>query len=174
MYLRDLAVSISDAAVLPEGRTAPEFNTGTHTPVEAYLDLLPRRKVVLGDLAKVNVVVGPRRPGDASYFAALNVAVLYWPWFDFDRYFALPKAEQQLRIVHVLHKALLRIARRTASSPAWFEAAYSQLLSKSFPLPELSEFELRRRWGLLSPREKRALKRPSRKMGRPSRRSRST
>src|SRR5262245_57579859 len=75
MYLRDLAVYAADAAVLLANYTLRDFNSSTHTPVEAYLDQLGRRKVVLGDLAKVNVEVGARRPGGPTYFAALNSVV---------------------------------------------------------------------------------------------------
>ena len=116
MLLRDLAVYASDLAIMPPGWSQGDFNVSAYTPVEAYLDRLPRRKVMLDDLAKVNVVIGPRPARDQPYWAALNVAMIYWPWFDFSRYFTLSRAEQQLRIIEVLHKALLRIARQTESS----------------------------------------------------------
>ena len=159
MFLRDLAVYASDLAVMPQGWSQRDFNVSTCTPVEAYLDRLPRRKVMLDDLAKVNVVIGPRPARDQPYWAALNVAIIYWPWFDFSRYFTLSRAEQQLRIIEILHKALLRIARRTDSSQTWYHEAYSALTSQQFPLPEISDYELRRRWGLLSAKEVRAAKR---------------
>jgi hypothetical protein len=154
MYLRDLAVYASDAAEFPRGRTCRDFNMTTHAPVEAYLDLLPRRTVCLGDLAKVNIVVGPRPPAARSYFAALNVAIAYWPWFDFGRYFALSRAGQQRRVITVLHKSLLRIAKRTGSDPVWYEAAFAALGGMTFPLPEIMEYELRRRHGVLLSHEK--------------------
>jgi hypothetical protein len=109
---------------------------------------------VLGDLAKVNVVVGPRPAAHRTYFAALNVAILYWPRFDFGRYFSLPRAGQQRRIVEVLHKALLGVARRTGSGRAWYDTAFAALMAAPFPLPEITEPELRRRWGLVLPHEK--------------------
>ena len=158
MYLRDLAVYASDLAGFPQGFTCGDFNLSTHTPVEAYLESLPRRKVVLGDLAKVNVVIGPRLPGQKAYFAASNVAIACWPWFDFRRYFSLSREGQQCRIIAVLHKTLLRIARRTNSATGWYETAFAALARRSFPLPEITELELRRRTGLLSPRKKSALK----------------
>lgn len=155
MYLRDLAVYASRAAKMPPRRTFRRFNRSTHTPVEAYLDLLPSRKVILGNLAKVNVVVGPRPPGDKAYSAALNVAIVYWPRFDFGRYFSLSREGQQRRIVAVLHTTLLRIAERTNSATHWYRAAFSALSDKSWPLPELTDFELYGRWGLLLPHQKR-------------------
>ena len=163
MYLRDLAVYASDLAELPRGRSLRDFNQSTHPPVEAYQDLLPRRKVVLDDLSKVNLVVGPRPSEHLPYFAALNVAIIYWSRFDFRRYFSLSREGQQRRVVEILHKTLLRIAKRTGSCKNWYEAAFTALKGTIFPLPQITEFELRRRWGLLSPREKRALKRPRRK-----------
>jgi hypothetical protein len=153
MYLRDLAVYASGAARLPDGATARQFNESTHTPVEAYLALLPRRTVVLDDLAKVNVAVGPVER--QRYFAALNIATIYWPWFNFESYCAWTRDKQQRRIAEVLHKALLHIARRTGSPTHWYEDAYGAFLQQRFPLPEISDFELRRRWGLLTPEEKR-------------------
>ena len=159
MFLRDLAVYASDLAITPPGWSQGDFNVSAYTPVEAYLDRLPRRKVMLDDFAKVNVVIGPRPARDQPYWAALNVAMIYWPWFDFSRHFTLSRAEQQLRIIEVLHKALLRIARQTDSSQTWYREAYSALTSQPFPLPEISDYELRRRWGLLSAKEVRATKR---------------
>ena len=170
MFLRDLAVCACDLAVMPQGWSQRDFHVSACTPVEAYLDRLPRRKVMLDDLAKVNVVIGPRPARDQPYWAALNVAIIYWPWFDFSRYFTLSRAEQQLRIIEVLHKALLRIARRTDSSQTWYHEAYSALTGEPFPLPEISDYELRRRWGLLSAKEVRAAKR-RRKDGRAKRRT---
>ena len=152
MYLRELSLYSSNVAALPYPHTSREFNAGTHTPVETFLDLLPRRKVWLGDLAKVNVVVGPRPAEASTYFEALNVAIIYWPWFKFPTYFALDRAAQQRRVVDVLYRALLRIAYRTESPTHWFESAFSELAATPFPLPEIPERELLRRWGLLSPR----------------------
>lgn len=167
MYLRDLAVYASDEARLPPGRSPRDFNVSAQTPVEAYLDRLPRRRVVLGDLAKVNVVVGPRPAGEPAYFAALNVAIVFWPRFDFGRYFALSRAGQQRRIIGVLHKALVRLAGRTNSCTTWYDDALVAFRDVPLPLPELTEFELRRRWGLLLPHEKKALKRRGERPARP-------
>src|SRR5262245_46381676 len=143
MYLRDLAVGASTASAMPQGRTHLEFNVSCYTPVEAYLDLLPRRKVVLDDLAKVNVWIGKRPPKTQMYLSAGNVAVIYWPWFDFPRYFSLSRAEQQVRIAATLHKTLLRIAARTNSRRSWYVVAYSAFMAQTIPLPEISDFELR-------------------------------
>jgi hypothetical protein len=162
MYLRDLAMYASKTVQMPTGWTHREFNQSTHTPVEAYLDSLPRRRVVLGDLSKVNVVVGPRPPGAPAYFAALNVAIIYRPRFDFGRYFLLSRGAQQRRVIEVLHRALLRIARRTGCETSWYEGAFAALRRTPFPMPELTDFELRRRWGLLQSHEKRALLRGAR------------
>jgi len=152
MYLRDLALYASDEAPLSDNQRL-QINQSAYTPVEAYLAALPRRTVVLGDLAKVNVAVGPRGKSQA-YWDALNVAIIYWPRFDFPRYFQLSRARQQLRILEVLHKALLNIARRTQSDRSWYDSAYVAMRQQSFPLPEIEEQELLRRWGLL-PRKQR-------------------
>jgi hypothetical protein len=96
----------------------------------------------------------------------MNVAIAYWPSFDFGRYFYLSREGQQRRIVAVLHKALLRIAKRTNSATGWYETALAALLGMEFPLPEISELELRRRCGFLPAHEKSALKRRSRKASR--------
>jgi hypothetical protein len=162
MYLRDLSLYASDSAELPHLHTSREFNLSTHTPVEAFLDLLPRRKVWLNDLAKVNIVVGPRPDGTPMSFSALNVASVSWPWFDFTRYFSLDRSDQQRRILGVVHKALSRVARQTDSPMHWYDAARATLDGLIYPLSEISDFELRRRWGLLSPRERRSGRRKRR------------
>ncbi len=159
MYLRDLAVWASDAAQMPAGCGRAAFNNSTHTPVEAYLDCLPRRQVVLHDFAKVNVALGPRPPKVRAFEDLDDVAILYWPWFDFSRYFRASRTKQQRRIIDVLHKALLRIASRTGSPTHWYHEAYEKLKQQPLPLPEITEDELRRRWGLLTDREKKAAKR---------------
>jgi hypothetical protein len=159
MYFRDLAVYASDDAHLPD-KLELQFNLSTHTPVEAYLAALPRRQVVLGDLAKVNVAVGPRG-GSLPYWDCLNVAIIYWPRFDFSRYIELSRAQQQLRILAVLHKALLNIARRTGSDCSWYDAAYEAVRGQPFPLPEIEEQELLRRCGLLPRKQRRRRRLPS-------------
>ena len=161
MFLRDLSVWASDDAKMPRGWCQGDFNLSTQTPVEAYLDLLPRRKVNLSDFAKVNVAIGPRPPDEEPFCDAIDVAVIYWPWFNFSLYFRLSRAEQQQRIVDVLYKALIRIAKRRGSSDIWYHKAYAELMRRQFPLPEISDFELRRRWGLLTEAEIKALKRRS-------------
>ena len=70
-------VDASDLATMPQGWGLRDFNVSAYTPVEAYLDRLPRRKVMLDDLAKVNVQIGPRPAGDPPYWATLNVAIIY-------------------------------------------------------------------------------------------------
>jgi hypothetical protein len=162
VFLRDLSVHASESRDGLKGRKERNFNLSTHTPVEAYLDLLPR-KVVLGNLSKINVILGPRPPDEEPYSDAFNVAMIYWPRFDFSQYFSLARAQQQKRIATILHKALLRIAHRKKADPAPFETAYSSLMQQPFPLPEITDFEMRRRLGLLSRAEKRALKRRARK-----------
>ena len=57
MYLRDLSLWRIGCGPNAAGTDRLDFNGTTHAAVEAYLDLLPRRRVVLADLAKVNVVV---------------------------------------------------------------------------------------------------------------------
>jgi len=155
MYLRDLVLCASQLAVFPRGKTARDFNLSAIAPVEAYLDALPRRKVQLDDLAKVNIVVGPKRAAERPYFAALNVAIIYWQRFSFRQYFALSRTDQQEQIIKIVHQSLLRIARRTHAATDWYQAALLALKQRPFPLPELSEHEVRRRWGLLPRKRKR-------------------
>lgn len=141
--------------MFPPGKTARDFNQSAIAPVEAYLDALPRRKVVLDDLAKVNIVVGPKRVDERLYFAALNVAIIYRPRFDFCRYFSLSPSAQQRRIIEIVHKTLLRIARRTNSMTDPYQAALLTVKQRPFPLPSPSDLELRRRWGLVPRKRKR-------------------
>jgi hypothetical protein len=160
VYLRDLQVNLSRIAKLPEGYSARAFHDSTHAVVERYLDLLPRRKVKLGGASKVNVQIGPR-PSYERQFVLLpdGVAFIWMERFDLERYARVDRAEQQRILLDALHGGLLDIVDRTGSDPLPFERARDGLLTRSFPLPEIPEKELLRRWGLLRGRRRRSQRR---------------
>lgn len=162
MYLRDLTVELSALAELPPGYTPREFHDSTHAVVERYLDLLPRRKLRLAGAAKVILCVGLRPPagiGVEREFVLYpgGVAFLWLHCFGLDldltSYAESGRASQQQALLSTVEAGLVAIARRTGDDPAPFEDAARALRAEPFPLPEIPEDELRRRWGLL-PRAK--------------------
>jgi hypothetical protein len=174
MFLRDLAIELSDIAVLPPGYAARQFHDSTHAVVEAYLAALPRRKVKLANAAKIIVCVGPR---PAAGIGAEDDFVVYpggivFIWLsgigldlDLGTYVETGRAAQQQMLLAALHGALLNVASRTGDDIAELQQANQALLANGFPLPEISDQELRRRWRLLpTPARKRKSpgKRPDR------------
>ena len=160
LYLRDLAVELSDRAQIPTCYSPSEFQDSTHAVVERYLDRLPRRKVRLADVAKVILRVGPRpsagigaERGFVVY--AGGVAFLWMHDFerdlDLERYAQADRAAQQQMLLAFMHDGLLLIAGRTGDDPGPFQRAARELLGEQFPLPEIPDDELRRRWGLAPP-----------------------
>jgi hypothetical protein len=110
---------------------------------------------MLDNLAKVNIVVGPKPADTRSYFAALNVAIVYSPRFNFVRYFSLSRSAQQRLILKTVHQTLLRIARRTDAETDWYQSAFLAIRQLPCPLPDVPEPELRRRWRLVPRKRKR-------------------
>ena len=60
MYLRDLQLDVSPLVDVARLMSRDEWRQTLHTVVERYLDQLPPRKVKLGGVAKIVVVLGPR------------------------------------------------------------------------------------------------------------------
>lgn len=159
MYLRDLSVELSDLAELPAGYTAREFHESTHPVVERYLELLPRRRVRLGGAAKVVLCVGPRPPAgigtERDFVLYPDGVALLWLRdvgldLDLPLYAQSSQDVQQQLLLAAVEAGLLAIAGRTGEDAAPFEAAAQALRAEPFPLPEIPEDELRRRWGLVS------------------------
>jgi hypothetical protein len=158
VYLRDLAIELSDEAVLPPEYTRRQFHDSTHAVVEAYLDALPRRRVKVADAAKIIVCVGPR----PSYGIGTENDLVVYPdgvafvWLagigldiDLTTYIDVDQVTQQQMLLSALHGALLAMAARAGGDARELERARQTLFLKGFPLPEISEQELHRRWGLL-------------------------
>jgi hypothetical protein len=161
MYLRDLAIELSDLTILPKGYTARQFHDSTHDVVEAYLDALGRRKVRLADAANIIVRVGPRPDvgiGSEAEFVVYpdGVAFVWLAGMGLDvnlaSYVTSDRATRQKMLLTMLTSALLAVASRSGDDATPLERAKQSLLAKTFPLPEIPEKELRRRWGLLPQR----------------------
>jgi hypothetical protein len=159
MYLRDLSIELSDRAVLPKGYTARRFHDSTHAVVEAYLGALPRRKVKVGEAAKVILYVGPRdlaEIGSEDDIVVLPDGVAF-VWLsgvghdlDVAQYAGSDRTSQQQMLLAALDGGLVAIARRMGGDFAALERVKQTLLAREFPLPEIREQELLWRWGLLS------------------------
>src|SRR6056297_1898532 len=100
MYLRDLQVRLSPIAVLPAGFSWGSVQGAIHAVVEHYLSQLPRRKVKLGDAAKICIQLGPRPAvgifshSDSGVFSD-GVGWIWLSSFDFDTLARAAKTEQQ-------------------------------------------------------------------------------
>jgi hypothetical protein len=167
MYLRDLQLEPSPAAELPSTLPLQDLRKSMYAVAVAYLAQLPRRKVVLGDAAKINVLLGPRPP--AGIFSHDEFGIypdgVGWIWveaFDFKGLCGLDAKAGQLMLLDALHGALLDVARRTESDAQPFVEARQALLAHPFPLPELPWRDLEAHWGLL-PKQKGAAKRKTRR-----------
>ena len=169
MYLRDLAIHLSHLATVPEPWTRRDFNLSTHAVVERYLELLPRRSIVLGDLGKLNVTVGPSDEKEKLFWYCLGIGHYCWRAFDVVAYCAATREEQQKKLLSILHSSLLRVARRFNAQTVEFVAAKNAILALEFPLPEFSQQELLQRFGLV---KKKAPQRQAKARGTTSRRTR--
>jgi hypothetical protein len=160
MYLRDLQMEPSDAVELPSGLSWPLVRTSMWAVAVGYLAQLPRRKVVLGNASKINVMVGPRPA--VGIFSHSDFGIypdgIGWIWMQMFDFSALCEADaqgRQLALLNVLHEALLEVAKLTESDTQPFVSAREALLLHPFPLPELMWHDLWGHWGLL-PKKRRA------------------
>lgn len=160
MYLRDLQICLSRVAVLPDGFSWESVHGPMFAVVEGFLAQLPRRKVKLGDAAKVCIMLGPRPP--VGIFSHSDFGIypdgVGWIWmsgFDFATLAVSNQTEQQRMFLDVVHNGLMEFARLTQSDPEPFIRANESLLAHPLPLPEFTREELMIRWGL-APKAKKA------------------
>ena len=159
MYLRDLQLNVSPLVNMTGLMSRDEWRDTLHAVVERYLDQLPRRKVNLGDAAKIVVVLGPRdTTGSLSHghFGLCDGLGMIWlPAFDFVGLANANLSGRQLFFLEALHSGLLEIANSIGSPTEPFVKAREALLAHPLPLPGISEKELLTRWGLIRKRRRR-------------------
>lgn len=118
MYLRDLAVFPSQFR--PGDEFTAIFNMSTHIVVGPVLAWIQRNKVVLDQLAKLNVEAGEPDPetSEIRYGKRQGVGTYYAPGFDFEGYSQIDDAEQQHVVLNLSpkHSAMLRICPVTIRS----------------------------------------------------------
>ena len=140
MYLRDLAVFASKFG--PSNNFTKAFDVSTHIVVEPVLAWIPRNKVVLDDLAKLNVSPGnPETPnckyktwqGVGTYYAASD--------FDFEHYSRLDEAAQQEIILELLSNAFTYVADQSGGNPSLCLDARERVREYGLPLPRLNSPE---------------------------------
>lgn len=111
MYLRDLAVFPSQFR--PGDEFTAIFNMSAHIVVGPVLAWIQRNKVVLDQLAKLNVEAGEPDPetSEIRYGKRQGVGTYYAPGFDFEGYSQIDDAEQQHVVLNLSpkHSAMLRI-----------------------------------------------------------------
>jgi hypothetical protein len=136
MYLRDLAVFASPFE--RESTFTKAFNVSTHIVVEPVLAWIPRNKVVLDDLAKLNVAVGRTETPDSRYSKWQGVGTYYVTDFNFERYSGLGESTQQEQILKMLTNAFVYVAGHSGSDASLCFDAIRRVSQRGLPLPTLN------------------------------------
>jgi hypothetical protein len=151
MYLRDLAVFSSKFR--PSDELTALFDVSTHIVVEPVLAWIPRNKVVLDQLAKLNVEAGdPEAPG-SRYEKWQGVGTYYVPDFDFERYSLSSVSEQADVILSLLTEAFGYVADRSGSDASLCFEAVRKVRESGLPLPRLNSQEF---WAALPASKRRS------------------
>jgi hypothetical protein len=135
MYLRDVAIG---ATWLTHSEQRVAFNVSTLSLSLEFLRAIPRRKIVLDNLKKLNVFVGDPGPENSDYATWQGVGNVYVPEFDFDFYFSLPREIQQESVLRLYEAAFWLVATRSASDASLCLAAVDHVRSLGLPLPDIS------------------------------------
>jgi hypothetical protein len=151
MYLRDLAVFASPS--VPASGLTTIFNVSTHVVVEPVLAWIPRNKVVLDDLAKLNVEVGGSETPESRYSKALGVGTFCVTEFGFEDYGDLTDAAQQELILELLDRAFRHVAEQSDSDASLCFDAVRRVRAWGLPLPRLNSREF---WHALPAHKRRA------------------
>ena len=147
-YLRLLGAGLDSQVIRPPGVSERDVNMTLHAVVEAFLDELPRRYPFPG-VGKVYLRLGGQPPGGVrSYGPEVGVAEFIWDSFDLTEYLGSDRPRQQAVVLEALERGLLAVAATVGADPAPIRAAATRLRAREFPLPEFSDAELDRRWGL--------------------------
>jgi hypothetical protein len=121
--------------------------------VELVLGWIPRRSVVLGDIAKLNVSVGgPKRPG-RPFDRWQSIGTYHATGFDIDAYLESGAAVQQRSILALLRNAFACAARATRSNGSVCLAAVDTVARFGLPLPPLDSAQF---WQALPPARRRS------------------
>ena len=135
MYLRDLAVG---ATWITNTAERVAFNVTTLCVNLELLRALPRRKIVLDNLAKLNVFVGEQGPDGVDYYKWQGIGNVYVPDFSFYEYFALARTEQQQAILRLYQSVIFLVADRTGSDATLCYSTIDKVRSLGLPLPDIS------------------------------------
>ena len=135
MYLRDLAAG---ATWITRTEERLAFNLSTLCVSFEFLQALPRRKIVLDNLAKLNIYVGEPGPDGIDYDKWQGVGNVYVPEFDFVRYLSLPRIEQQETVLQLYKDAISLVAERTDSDATSCYTTIDKVRSLGLPLPDIS------------------------------------
>lgn len=115
MYFRDLAISVSSWADIPNEHSRKEFYLPANAVQEIFLTFMPA-KYVLDGTGKTNLLLGPRGV-EKQYLQLLNVNKYFVEDFDFEAYFAATiKAKDELLLIS-LERGLLDIATKHNADP---------------------------------------------------------
>jgi hypothetical protein len=135
MYLRSIDIG---ATWITFSEERASFNVSTLCLTLEVLRALPRRKIVLDQLKKLNVFIGDAGPDGVDYEKWQGVGNVYVRDFDFRFYFSLPRATQQDAVLR-LHEAAVRlVANRAGSDASLCLSAIEHVRSLGLPLPDIS------------------------------------
>ena len=135
MYLRDLAAG---ATWINRTEERLAFNVSTLCVSLEFLRALPRRKIVLGNLAKLNIYVGEAGPDGIDYDKWQGIGNVYVPKFDFGKYFSLSRVDQQEAVLQLYRDAISLVAERTESDATLCYSTIDKVRSLGLPLPDMS------------------------------------
>jgi hypothetical protein len=154
MYLRDLAILVDQPDGSPD-RVLSFFGLTQHVVVELVLAWIPRNKVVLDHLAKLNVVVGKRNRSEPEYDKWQGVGTYRVDAVNFEKYIRIPKAEQQRAVLTLLGSAFTYVAKASGNDASLCMQAIERVEGFGLPLPEIGSEAF---W-LLMPKHKKRSKR---------------
>jgi len=139
MYLRDLAICASwhlQANKRDEFRGL--FDRTSHVVVESVLAWIPRRAVVLDNLAKLNVAVGDPKGFEVLYDKWQGVGTYYVEAFDFQAYASKSSTGRQSSVLELLGAGFSYVGGVSCSDISLCHKAIEKVRSFGLPLPALN------------------------------------
>lgn len=115
MYFRDLAISASSWAEIPNGHSRKEFHLPANVVQEIFLTFMPA-KYLLDGTGKTNLLLGPKGV-EKQYAQLLNVNKYFVEDFDVEAYFAASIMAQYELLLTALEHGLLDIASKHDADP---------------------------------------------------------
>lgn len=142
-YLRDISIHTSNIQELPVGKSLRDFNVTTHNVQDIFFYQIPKKFEIEG-ISKLNISITSVPQSPLKFLKFLDGIVEYnYSGFDFERYFTLPKSEQNLEILRILRVTIEDIGRNTPDKKDRLLKITDSILHNNFELvresPKLSK-----------------------------------